>query len=88
MSKPVIQSVTRGGKIILVFGTNFVEHSGHAESAEKCTALSVLFGVMEVAAEMFADSFTLTVSDGYRRLEWKGDIERVRAVVEEVSRHV
>ena len=43
---------------------------------------------MEVAAEKYADSFTLVVSDGYRRLEWRGDIERVRAVVEEVSRHV
>ena len=72
----------------MVFGKNFVEHDGHAESVERCAALSVLFGVMEVAAEKYADSFTLVVSDGYRRLEWRGDIERVRAVVEEVSRHV
>ena len=72
----------------LIFGKNFVVHDGHAESAERCAALSVLFGVMEVAAEKYADGYSLKVSPGYRLLMWKGDLEQIKNVVEEVAKHV
>jgi len=72
----------------LIFGKNFVEHGGHAEGVAECAALSVLFGVMEVAAEKYADGYVLKVLPGYRRLEWTGNLERIRDVVEEVVKHV
>lgn len=72
----------------LIFGENFVEHDGHAESVEKCAALSVLFGVMEVAAERFADGYVLKVRPGSRRLEWTGELQKIKEVVEEVVKHV
>ncbi len=76
------------GVFKVLIGKNFIEHRGHAESAEKCAALSVLFGVMEVAAEKYADGYVLKVSPGYRRLEWMGDLGKIKDVVEEVIEHV
>ncbi|MEA5034227.1 hypothetical protein [Cloacibacillus evryensis] len=71
----------------MTFTENSVSHTGHADTPERCAFYSTLMGIMEVAADMYADEYTLHVKDGERSLFWTGDLEKIKRVVEEVSIH-